>query len=260
MSNESKEIKTSDSLINLLQNAPDNQVIIDNLTKAYNRINSAIYSKVLCAISGGADSDVLLDICFRCDRDNKVDYIWYDTGLEYQATKDHLKHLEEKYNITIKKIKAIKPIPLSCKEYGQPFVSKLVSDYLYRLQRHNFQWEDDDFDTLYKKYPKCKSALAWWCNINLTDSFNIKRNKFLKEFIIANPPTFKISSKCCEYAKKNVAKKALTDGQYDLNVLGIRKYEGGLRSVAYKSCFDSGSDGYDNFRPLFWYTNQDRLD
>ena len=36
----------------------------------------------------------MLDIVWRCDKDNKVDYVWFDTGLEYQATKDHLKYLE----------------------------------------------------------------------------------------------------------------------------------------------------------------------
>ena len=57
-----------------------------------------------------------------------------------------------------------------------------------RLQRHNFQWEDKPFDTLYKKYPKCKSALMWWCNAHPQGSrFNISVNKYLKEFIIQTP-------------------------------------------------------------------------
>ena len=42
-----------------------------------------------------------MDICVRCDVDNKIDYVWFDTGLEYQATKDHLKYLEEKYGVNI---------------------------------------------------------------------------------------------------------------------------------------------------------------
>lgn len=32
--------------------------------------------------------------------------------------------------------------------------------------------------------------------------FNISYNKYLKEFIIQNPPDFRISKKCCTYAKK----------------------------------------------------------
>lgn len=52
----------------------------------------------------------MLDLISKIDKDRKVRYIWFDTGLEYQATKDHLKYLEEKYHIEIERIKAIKPI------------------------------------------------------------------------------------------------------------------------------------------------------
>ena len=35
-----------------------------------------------------------------------------------------------------------------------------------------------------KEYPKCKCALQWWCNEKgEKSSFNINRNKLLKEFI-----------------------------------------------------------------------------
>ena len=73
------------------------------------------------------------------DKDNKVDYVWFDTGLEYQATKDHLKYLENKYGIEIKVHRAIKPIPTTCRTLGQPFVSKNTAEMIDRLQRHNFQ-------------------------------------------------------------------------------------------------------------------------
>ena len=92
------------------------------MIKAYNKINSDTYTKISCAISGGADSDDMMDICYLCDNDKKVAYVWCDTGLEYQATKDHLKYLEEKYGIDIIRIRAAKSIPTSCREYGQPFL------------------------------------------------------------------------------------------------------------------------------------------
>ena len=106
----------------------------------------------------------MVDLLTKIDIDHKIDYVWFDTGLEYQATKTHIKDLETKYGIEIKPYKAIVPIPISCKRFGQPFISKRVSDYISRLQRHNFQFEDEPFDILYKKYPKCKVALRWWCN------------------------------------------------------------------------------------------------
>ena len=46
-----------------------------------------------------------------------------------------------------------------------------VSEWIERLQRHNFQWEDKSFDELYKEYPKCKVALQWWCNCNIRHCF-----------------------------------------------------------------------------------------
>ena len=51
------------------------------------------YTKTACLISGGADSDIMLDIIYRSSKDN-VDYVFCDTGIEYSATKEHLKYLE----------------------------------------------------------------------------------------------------------------------------------------------------------------------
>lgn len=252
------ELKKAYNLNELLENCPKNTTICDNLLRAYKIINDKKYKKIVCSISGGSDSDIMLDIVWRCDKDNKVTYVCFNTGLEYQATKDHLKFLEEKYQIEIKSYKAIKAIPLSCREYGQPFISKQVSEYIQRLQRHGFQWEDDSFEELYQKYPKCKSALQWWCNYNLTDNFNIRRNKWLKEFMIQYPPQFKISNKCCQYAKKDISHKLIKDGGYDLSIVGIRKSEGGARSIAYKNCFDEKDGECDNYRPLFWYNDKDK--
>jgi len=209
----------------------------------------------------------MLDICTKCDKDNKIEYVWFDTGLEYQATKEHLKFLEEKYGIKIEAYKAIKPIPVSCREYGRPFISKNVSEMVDRLQKHGFQWEDEPLNILLQRYCKwntkkqdwmgCKGPLMWWCNANESPRFCIKFNKWLKEFMIENPPEFKISSKCCKYAKKDVLYKLISDGGYDLNIFGVRKAEGGIRSTSYKSCFDESSF-CDNYRPLFWYVNSDK--
>ena len=205
---------------------------------------------------GGADSDLTIYICKKVDKDCKIDYMFFDTGLEYGATKDHLKKLEEKYGVSIIRYKAVKSIPTTCREYGQPFLSKRVSDMMQRLQKHNFQWEDEPFDVLYAKYPRCKSALQWWCDMN--GSFlSIRNNKWLKEFIVRNPPTFKISSACCDYAKKRVAHTAIKDNGYRLSINGVRKAEGGTRKIMYKSCFTQ-KDACSEYRPIFWYSDEDR--
>ena len=244
----------------ILKTLPENNDIIkDNMIKAYTTINDPNYNKIFCSVSGGSDSDLILDICHKCDKDNKVSYGWFDTGLEYQATKDHLKYLEKKYDITIERIPPKLPIPLSCKKYGEPFYSKFVSEMIQRLQHYGFDWVDEDYDTLVKKYPKCQSALSWWCNnYDQGSRFNIERCRYLKEFMIQNPPNFQISNKCCNFAKKQVAHDTIKNGNYDLDVVGIRRAEGGIRNVAYKSCFSEKAGTADEYRPIFWYSNADK--
>ena len=248
------------TLESVLEKCPCNATIGDNMVRAFSKINSPLYKNIVCSISGGADSDVMLDICTQVDKENKIHYVWFDTGLEYQATKDHLKYLEEKYKINIEPFKAIKPIPSSCKEFGQPFLSKYASEMISRLQRHNFKWEDRTFEELYQEYPKCKIALQWWTNTNKSLNFNIRRNKWLKEYMVLNPPKYKISNVCCKYAKKDVVHKVIKSYDADLEITGIRRAEGGTRATAYKSCFDCNDGDYDRYRPLFWYTNQDKID
>lgn len=222
------------------------------------------YKKIIVSISGGADSDVMLDMCWRLDPDKKCEYVFFDTGIEYEATKKHLDYLEDRYNITIRREKAIVPVPLGCRRYGQPFLTKHVSEMMDRLQKHNFHWEDEPFDVLIKKYPRCKSALTWWCNKHINPSgkpsqMNINKHKLLKEFIIANPPQFKISQKCCEGAKKKPARQIEKLGDYDLGCVGIRKLEGGIRSQQYKTCFTPSKDcEVDHFRPIFWLSDEDK--
>lgn len=205
----------------------------------------------------------MLDLITRLDKKKKVKYVWFDTGIEYQATKDHLDYLEQRYGIKIYRERAIKPIPVSCKEYGQPFISKRVSDMMERLQRHNFQWEDEPYEVLIKKYPKCLTAIGWWTNHFESIQFNIDYNKYLKDFLIANPPQFKISSKCCTYAKKKVGHKFSEREGCDLNIIGVRKAEGGLRSSAYKNCFTDNIKNENlepsQYRPLFWYVDNDEV-
>ncbi len=240
-------------LFELLETAPDT-FILDSFANTNMMLKK--YDKIVCSISGGSDSDVMLDICSKVDCDNKITYVWFNTGLEYQATKNHLDYLEKKYDIKIEKIKALKPIPITCREFGQPFLSKKISENIERLQKYNFKFEDKSFDELLKKYPKCKSALRWWCNEWGDNSrFNISKTKWLKEYMILNPPNFKISPKCCNYAKKKPVHNFISENNFKLNLYGVRKAEGGARSTAYKNCFTDNENGADEFRPIFWYLN-----
>lgn len=245
----------------LLDESPQNMAIQDALVKCSQMTD--VHEKIFVAISGGADSDVMMDLFIRCGAKEKTTFGFFGTGLEYEATKRQIQHLNEKYGVEIQIIPPIKPIPVCVREYGVPFWSKYVSEMIGRLQGHGFQWEDEPLSDLLVKYPKCQSAIKWWCNANGKDngdpsSFNINYVRGLKEFLMAYPPTFKISNKCCHYAKKKPAKSYLTSGSYDMNCYGVRKAEGGTRSTSYKTCFTRTIGGADQYRPIFWFTDADK--
>lgn len=237
--------------------------ILDALSKAWAEIKH--HEKIMVAISGGSDSDVLMDIFHRLDLEKKATYVYFNTGMEYAAMKRHLRELEEKYNIKIEWVDPVLPIPTCCRRYGVPFWSKQVSEYIYRLQRHWFTWEDRPFDELIKEFPKCRAALRWWCNDwprkdnGKESAFNIAYIPWLKEFMVANPPQFAISAKCCEKAKKEPAAKYEASHAFDLNCTGVRKAEGGARAN-FKTCFTEKSTGADTYRPIFWLTDKDKQD
>ena len=243
-------------------NVPD-YLIFDSLCKADSVINKKSFRRTSASISGGSDSDIVLDLCQRVDIGNRIHYHWFDTGLEYEATMEHLLYLEARYGIQIARLKAHLPIPACRHRFGQPFISKQVSKNIECLQRNNFQWEDAPYEYLVTKYPECTSSIKWWCNMytgpdfSSHSIFSIGRNKGLKEFLIRHPPNFMVSAKCCQYAKKATA--AQFDRKYatDLSITGVRKAEGGVRSAVYTNCFSMKTQSkiYE-YRPVFWYSDQ----
>lgn len=251
------------NLDEILETAPENLTVVDAFSKCSAVLDR--HESVFVSVSGGSDSDVMMDLIIRCGGKDKSVFGFFNTGLEYAATKRQLQYLEQKYGVEIQILPPVKPIPTCVREYGVPFWSKHVSEMISRLQSHDFQWEDEPFDVLLSRYPKCKSALQWWCNAHVKDnggmsSFNIGYTPWLKEFLLENPPSFKISAKCCYYAKKEPAKRYLEEHDFDLNCVGVRKAEGGLRSTRYKTCFSHNDGGADNYRPLFWFSDKDKAE
>ena len=236
--------------------------ILDMFSKAWSVMIR--HEKIMVAISGGSDSDVILDALHRLDPDKRVTYVYFKTGMEYDATKRHLKELEEKYDIKIEEVDPILPIPTCCRKYGVPFWSKRVSEMVYRLQKHNFKWEDKPFEVLLQEYPRCRAALRWWCNDYPTrdnggeSSLNIRYAPYLKEYMVANPPPMKMSAKCCQKAKKDPSAKYENEHDFDLVCTGLRKAEGGDRAL-FTTCFSQHNNGRaDSFRPIFWFTDADK--
>lgn len=222
------------------------------------------HSRVMVSVSGGSDSDDMVDIVEHLKPNSwcEVAYVWFDTGIEMDATKRHLKYLHERYNIEIHKESGTKKVAAAVLSDGYPFVNKVVSEYIDRLQMHGFQWVDKPFDVLYKEYPHCKAALRWWCNSWKDEPHRplqseIASNRLLKEFMILNPPTFRISKRCCDLAKKSAGDLARKKFAADIQLVGLRKAEGGPRSTTYKSCMSDGKHGLQHF-PQFWWSNEDK--
>lgn len=222
------------------------------------------HSRIIVSVSGGSDSDDMVDIAEHLKPDDGCEliYVWFDTGIEMAATKRHLKYLQERYGIEIHTESGHKKVAAAVRSDGYPFMNKVVSEYIDRLQTHDFQWEDKPFDVLCQEYPNCKAALRWWCNNWKSEPHKPLQTEIasrgrLKEFMILNPPTFRISKRCCDLAKKSAGDLARAKFGVGIQFIGVRKAEGGPRSTVYKSCMADGKHGLQHF-PLFWWSNDDK--
>jgi 3'-phosphoadenosine 5'-phosphosulfate sulfotransferase (PAPS reductase)/FAD synthetase len=247
----------------LVESAPGNMHIIESIYKAYTVLDRHLRCAI--SISGGSDSDIIMDLIELVKPDScELRYVFFDTGLEYAATTRHLDDLERKYGVAIERRKPRKTIPVVCREYGIPFISKDVSDVMNRLQKHGFDWNDLPENATEERYGRCKSALDWYFDRRPPSSsgksrYSIKRFKLLREFIQANVPEFTISEKCCHYAKKQTAADFNKDYRPDLAINGMRQAEGGSRAGAIKNCFSSRTDkSPDSYRPIWYWTDEDK--
>ena len=105
--------------------------IFDGLIKAKSVLNS--HNNIMVSISGGADSDNMIDIVEHLrPRDDKhhVTYVWFDTGVEMDATKRHLSFLEEKYDIKIHRERGKMQVAGAVRNVGYPFYSKQFAEYI----------------------------------------------------------------------------------------------------------------------------------
>lgn len=233
---------------------------MDKIVQSKELINKYIYNykNIMISISGGSDSDLLVDLLSDINV-NKY-WVYVDTGIEYNATKLHLDYIEKKYKIKIERLNPNCNVPSSCNLYGEPFISKHVSEMISRLQKYNFKWENENYDILSKRYPNCISAVKWWCNYyNENSKFNISRNKKLKEYMIDNPPNFKIGNFCCKNSKIKTLSEFKKKNNIDLSIIGVRSAEGGVRSTAYDSVMTINVDKPSEFRPILWFSDDDKI-
>ena len=242
------------------------------------------HPNAFCSYSGGADSDILIDLIERTRKLFNlppVKYTFFNTGLEMKATKDHVKATAEKYGVEIEEVRPKINIVQASREHGIPFVSKIMSAGLENWQKKEIplsiydeynQAEDKvaKRKELKERYPKCETTINFLCccnskgeprpNIQLV----INANKYMLDFIKECPPDFKVSAKCCDCCKKQVAHRVQKG--YDMIITGERRDEGGMRSVPRSEqwsetntmCFSEQANGQFRFKPLYYVTDKDK--
>lgn len=238
------------------------------------------HPKAICSYSGGSDSDIMIDLIERVRKMfglPEVEYCFFNTGIEMEATKRHVKETAEKYGVEIKTYRPKKNIVLATREYGIPFVSKIMSQGLEGIQRKGIPLEiADEYanaedkeakrEELRKRYPKCESTINFLCccnskgeprpNIQLV----INSSKYMLDFIKENPIPFQVSNKCCDICKKKVA-HSIQKG-FEMVITGERRDEGGMRSVPRADntslCFTETADGSFRLRPIYYVSDEDK--
>ena len=238
------------------------------------------HPSAICSYSGGSDSDLMIDLIERVRAIFSlppVKYAFFNTGLEMQATKDHVKAIAEKYGVTITEYRPKVNIVQATRKAGIPFVSKIMSSGLSQWQKKGVPLTiADEYNAaedkqakrreLKERYPNCEQVINFLCCCNAAGEprphiqLVINSSKWMLDFIKETPPDFRISADCCTYCKKNVAHSVQKD--YDMIITGERRDEGGMRSVPKKDsttmCFSETSTGQFRLRPLYYVTDEDK--
>jgi 3'-phosphoadenosine 5'-phosphosulfate sulfotransferase (PAPS reductase)/FAD synthetase len=207
------------------------------------------HPNAICSYSGGSDSDIMLHLIEMVRKTFNlppIQYCFFNTGLEMEAIKHHVHEMEELYGITITEHRPKKNIVQATREYGQPFVSKIMSAGLEGVQKKNIPLSiADEYANAEDKatkraelkecYPKCESTINFLCGCNSAGEprpdiqLVINSSKYMLDFIRENPTPFKVSNKCCDFCKKQVAHAA--QKRFDMVITGERRDEEGMRCV-----------------------------
>ena len=238
------------------------------------------HPRAMLSYSGGSDSDILIDLVERVRTFYglpDIHYGFFNTGLEMEATKRHVKEVAEKYGVEIHAYRPKKNIVQAVREYGVPFVSKIMSAGLEGVQKKGVPLSIADEYALAEdkaikrrelkeRYPKCEQTINFLCGCNSAGDprpdiqLVIGSSKWMLDFIKEHPIPFKISNKCCDVCKKSVAHSV--QKHFDMVITGERRAEGGMRSAPRKDCttmcFTETADGTYRLRPLYYVTDDDK--
>lgn len=238
------------------------------------------HPNAICSYSGGSDSDIMLHLIEEVRATfglPPVQYCFFNTGLEMEAIKRHVREVAEKYGVTITEHRPKKNIVRSTREHGIPFVSKIMSAGLEGVQKKNLPLSiADEYANaenkaakrreLKERYPKCESSINFLCGCNSAGEprpdiqLVIGSSAYMLDFIKENPIPFRVSNKCCDYCKKQLAHSI--QKPFDMVITGERRDEGGMRSVPRKDntsmCFNETASGQFRLRPLYYVSDADK--
>ena len=238
------------------------------------------HPNAMCSYSGGSDSDIMLHMIesvrtiFNLP---PIKYFFFETGLEMAATRRHVREQAERYGVEITTVRPKKNIVQATREYGQPFVSKIMSAGLEGVQKkgiplsiheeyNNAEDKAAKRQELKERYPGCETTINFLCCCNSKGEprpdiqLVINSSKYMLDFIRENPIPFKVSNRCCDICKKQPAHEI--EKQFEMIITGERRDEGGMRSVprgdSSSMCFTETAKGTFRLRPLFYVSNADK--
>ena len=238
------------------------------------------HPNAMCSYSGGSDSDIMLHMIENVRKIFNlppVKYFFFETGLEMDATRRHVRETAELYGVEIQTVRPKKNIVQATREYGQPFVSKIMSAGLEAVQKKNIPLSiADEYDQaedkaakrkeLKERYPGCEQAINFLCCCNSAGEprpniqLVINSSKYMLDFIKENPIPFRVSNHCCDICKKQPAHAI--EKQFDMVITGERRDEGGMRSVPRSDsstmCFTETAAGKFRLRPLYYVSGADK--
>lgn len=165
------------------------------------------------SFSGGKDSTIVHHLVDMALPNNKIPRVFINTGIEYLDMVKHVKELAENderiviYNSSVHITKMLK-------KYGYPFKSKEHAHKVATYQKSGYgktvrSYINGKKPSGEKSFIKCPNILKY----QFTDLCNLK-----------------ISEKCCDKLKKEVAYRYQKQNKKNISIIGTRIAEGGARS------------------------------
>lgn len=200
------------------------------LTNAMHRIEELYHEtkgKCYISFSGGKDSTLILAIIKQCiDLGtlplDGITAVFCNTGIELNATVEFVNWCKDNWYPNIEIIRPNKTFDWVIKNKGKPMKSKLKSEFIGRYQKN-----------------KNSNQLKYLVN---SGNVNYAKTKIANKdlHILSDNFDIKVSSKCCDYLKKEPFKEYNKINNIRGYILGERLAEGGIRQLLTEKRLQNG--------------------